>query len=180
MGRDPDRGSVDLAPAKAPPVQNAVVSNVKTLVLGLGNPILSDDAIGLHVARALRPLFEGHPMVDVGEDTWGGLRLMERLEGYDRAIVIDAMCSGAPPGTIRLLSPDDVPTQHSTSLHDISLPVALELGRRAGAPVPGSADITLVGIEAIDVLSFGEELSPSVEAAVPKAVEIVQALLEDN
>jgi hydrogenase maturation protease len=154
------------------------VPDVKTLVLGLGNPILRDDAVGLHVVQALRPLLEDHPRVHIGEDTWGGLRLMERLEGYDRAIVIDAMCSGAPPGTIRLLSPDDIPTQHSTSLHDISLPVALELGRRAGATVPGSADITLVGIEAIDVLSFGEELSPQVEAAVPKAVAIVRSLLQ--
>ena len=168
---------MDLSPVQTLPVENAVVSDPKTLVLGLGNPILRDDAIGLHVAQALRPLFEGHPRVDVGEDTWGGLRLMERLEGYDRAIVIDAMCSGEAPGTIRLLSPDDVPTHHSSSLHDISLPVALELGRRAGATVPLSANITLVGIEAVDVLSFGEELSPAVEAALPKAVEIVRTLL---
>ncbi len=153
--------------------------DLKTLVLGLGNPILRDDAVGLRVAQALRPMLADAPGIEVDENTWGGLRLMERLVGYDRVIVVDAMCTGAPAGTVRLLSPDDVPTRRSASPHDTSLPVALELGRRVGLSVPASADITLVGIEALDVVNFGEDLSPEVEAAIPFAIQAVQRVLTD-
>lgn len=150
---------------------------MKTLVLGLGNPILRDDGVGLRVAQALRPRLVGRPGVEVDEDTWGGLRLMERLIGYDRAIVIDAMSGGKTPGTIEILSPDDLPTRRSSSLHDTSLPVALELGRQAGAHLPPSSAITLVGIGVEDVIHFGEDLTPKVEGAVPRAVEVVESVL---
>ncbi len=153
--------------------------DMKTLVLGLGNPILRDDGVGLRVAQALRLVLANLPGVEIDENTWGGLRLMERLVGYDRVIVVDAMCTGAPAGTVRLLSPDEVPTRRSASPHDTSLPVALELGRRVGLSLPESADITLVGIEALDVDNFGEDLSPEVEAAIPVAVQTIQDVLTD-
>jgi hydrogenase maturation protease len=153
--------------------------DMKTLILGLGNPILRDDGVGLRVAQALRPMLAEAHGVEVDENTWGGLRLMERLVGYDRVIVVDAMCTGAPAGTVRLLTPDEMPTRRSGSPHDTSLSVALELGRRVGLCVPESADITLVGIEALDVVNFGEELSPEVEAAIPVAVKVVQDVLTE-
>ena len=78
---------------------------MKTLVLGLGNPLVSDDSVGLRVAAELKPLLADRPDVDVDEDYWGGLRLMERMVGYRRAIVIDAICTGAEPGTIHRLTP---------------------------------------------------------------------------
>jgi hydrogenase maturation protease len=150
----------------------------KTIVVGLGNSILSDDAVGLRVAAALRPMLADRPDIEVVEDEWGGLRLMERLTGYDQAVIVDAMRTGAPPGTIRKLSPDDLPTLHSASSHDTGLPVALEVGRRAGARLPATEDIILVGIEAQDVTTFAEELTPEVEAAVEAAVQVVLEILE--
>ncbi len=57
---------------------------MKTLVLGLGNPLLGDDAVGLRVAASLRGRLP--PDVELDEDYCGGLRLMERLAGYDRAV----------------------------------------------------------------------------------------------
>lgn len=146
---------------------------MKTLVLGLGNPLLRDDAVGLHVARRLQALLDGRPDVDVDEDYRGGLRLMERMIGFDKAIIVDAICSGASPGTLHRLAPDGVPTQHSASAHDANLRTALDLGRRAGARLPADEDIALIGIEASDVLSFDESLTPDVEAAIPGAVRLV-------
>ena len=67
---------------------------MKTLVLGLGNPLISDDSVGLRVADALRPRLAARPEIEVGEDVRGGLRLMERMEGFERVIVIDAIVSG--------------------------------------------------------------------------------------
>jgi hydrogenase maturation protease len=153
---------------------------MRTLVLGLGNPILRDDGVGLEVARRLRPILADREDVSVEEDTWGGLRLMERMIGFDRAVVIDATAPEGEPGRIRLLAPDSIPTQHSASAHDVNLPTALRLGREAGAHLPETDEIVLVGIEAADVLNFGEDRTPEVEAAVPRAVEAVLAALENE
>jgi hydrogenase maturation protease len=146
---------------------------VKTLIIGLGNPLVSDDSVGLRVAEELKTRLAGRPDVEVSEDYWGGLRLMERMIGFDRAIVVDAIQTGATPGTIHLLTPDGIPTQRSASAHDVNLSTALEFGRQAGARLPLNSRIQLVGIEAADIQNFGERLTPAVQAAVPRAVEAV-------
>ena len=152
----------------------------KTLILGLGNPIVSDDSVGLRVAEALKGRLADRPDVEVSEDYWGGLRLMERLIGYERAIVIDAICTGAPPGTLHRLTPGDLGTQRSASAHDVNLATALEFGRLSGVSLPANERIILVGIEAEDILNFGENCTPAVEAAIPRAVEMVLKILDEG
>ena len=151
---------------------------MRILILGLGNPLVTDDSVGLRVAKALKPLLADRADVEVSEDYWGGLRLMERMIGFDRAIVVDAIQTGAPPGTVHRLTPDGLPTQHSASAHDVNLSTALEFGRQAGMHLPENRQIQLVGIEAEDILSFGERCTPSVRAAVPRAVEAVLKALD--
>lgn len=146
---------------------------MKTLVLGLGNPLVADDSVGLRVAAELKSRLADRPDVEVGEDYWGGLRLMERMIGYDRVIVVDAICTGSPPGTIHRLTPEGIPTQKSNSAHDLSLPMALALGRQAEAALPRDEHIRLIGVEAEDVLTFSEQCTPAVAAAIPRAVEVV-------
>jgi hydrogenase maturation protease len=126
----------------------------------------------------VRPLVAQRTDVEVAEDYWGGLRLMERLVGYDRAIVIDAIQTGGRPGTIHRLTPDDIPTQRSASAHDLNLPTALAFGRQAGLKLPANHAILLVGVEAEDILTFSERCTPAVEAAIPAVVEAVLAALE--
>lgn len=146
---------------------------MKTLVLGLGNAILGDDRVGLAVAEAVRRRLPPNVGVEVDEEHRGGLRLMERLSGYDRAILVDALCAeGYPPGAVVLLGPDDVPTENSASSHDLSLPAALRLGAELGLHMP---EVAIVAVTAFDVSAFSEELSPAVVAAVPQAVETVLA-----
>jgi hydrogenase maturation protease len=110
----------------------------------------------------------------------GGLSLMERLVGYERAIIADAMqTSDGEPGSIYCLSLDDLPdlsAGHTTSAHDTSLQTAIRLGRAMGAVLPHK--ILLVGIEARRVYDFSEELSLAVAAAVPKAAQIILGLLQ--
>jgi len=150
---------------------------MKTLVLGLGNPLVRDDSVGLRVAAELKKLLAGQPDVVVAEDYWGGLRLMERMVGFDRAIVIDAIQTGGVPGTIQHLAPGSIPTQRSASAHDVNLPTALALGRQVGAHLPADEDILLVAIEVEDILTFGEECTPAVAAAIPRAVQDVLEVL---
>lgn len=151
----------------------------RTLIIGLGNPLLRDDGVGLHVVGALRDqvLPEG---TECAEDTHGGLRLMERMIGYDRVVVVDALLSGAEPGTIQRLPLDGRPTRHSASMHDVDLPTALAVGRGSGARLPEDGAIDLVGIEGEDVETFGETMTPAVAAAVPRAVETILALLNSD
>ncbi|MEI8376413.1 MAG: hydrogenase maturation protease [Planctomycetota bacterium] len=151
---------------------------MSTLIIGLGNPLVTDDSVGLRVAAGLREQLAGRSDVTVVDDYWGGLRLMEQMVGYDRAIVIDAICSGAPPGTIHHLATDDLPTQRSASSHDMTLPTALTFGRQAGLRLPEDEAILLVGIEAEDILNFGETCTPAVAAAVSLAVADVLAILD--
>ncbi len=152
---------------------------MKTLIIGLGNPIVTDDSVGLRVAAEVARRLADRPDVEVTEDYWGGLRLMERMVGYRRAIVIDAIQTGSPPGTIHRLTPEAIPTQRSASAHDVNLPTALEFGRQAGLTLPANRDILLVAVEADDVITFGEQCTPAVEAAIPAAAdEVLRALAE--
>jgi hydrogenase maturation protease len=146
-------------------------ANVRTLVLGLGNPLLGDDAIGLKVSAVLRERLAGRADVDVRDEEAGGLRLMEVMTGYDRAIVVDAAVTGGTPGSVRRLGPDELPTQRTAIAHGIDLPRALELGRTLGLPMP--ARVRVVAIEAERVLDFSHEMTPAVAAALEPAVAAV-------
>jgi hydrogenase maturation protease len=150
----------------------------KTLIIGLGNPLVTDDSVGLRVVDRLRPLLANRPDLEIVQDYWGGLRLMEQMIGYQRAVVIDAICTGAAPGTIHHLAIDSIATQKSASAHDVNLPTALAFGRQAGAELPSDENVQLVGIEAEDVLTFGDECTPAVAAAIPRAVQEVIHLLK--
>jgi hydrogenase maturation protease len=151
---------------------------MKILILGLGNPLIGDDSVGLRVVEELKTRLADRTDVEVSEDYWGGLRLMERLIGFDRAVVVDAIQTGAAPGTIHRLTPDGIPTQRSASAHDVNLSTALEFGRQAGAKLPDNRDILLIGIEAEDVLTFSENCTAAVQAAIPRAVEAVVEIID--
>ena len=149
----------------------------RTVIIGLGSPLLSDDRVGLCVAQQLAVRLAGRVDVEVREDYRGGLDLMESLAGFGRAIIVDAIITGAEPGTIHRLSPEDIPTQKTATAHDVNLPTALELGRRMGVALPPADAVVLFGIEAADVLTFAEQCTPAVEAAIPRVIEMVLAEL---
>ena len=148
------------------------------LLIGLGNPLITDDSVGLRVVERLRARFAGNKQLDIVEDYWGGLRLMERMVGYRHVVVVDAICTGAPAGTIHHLTVDSMATQRSASAHDVNLATALQFGRMAGAALPPNEQIRIVAIEAEDVINFGSECTPAVAAAIPRAVAEVGRVLQ--
>jgi hydrogenase maturation protease len=154
---------------------------MKTLVLGLGNPLLSDDGVGWRVAELVQAQI-ANPDIEIDFHSGGGLSLMERLIGYDRAIIIDALNTGrAPQGTVSAFRLEDLPNDaqsHLASAHETTLQTALQVGRTMGAALPN--DILIVAVEAQNVYDFSEELSPAVASAVPKAVELVIRQLGDQ
>jgi hydrogenase maturation protease len=136
---------------------------MKTLVLGMGNPILGDDGIGLIVARAL----EGQsPGIDVATSTMIGLDLMDIIAGYERLYVIDAMCTrSGEPGEVRKISEEDGPgTMHLFSSHGLHFFEIMELGRRCGLDLPRL--VTVYGIEIGDSVTFADEISERLKDSI--------------
>ena len=151
---------------------------MKTLIVGLGNPILSDDGIGIRVAQAVRECI-GDKQVEFLQTSLGGLRLAEQLEGYERVVLIDAIQTrGGVPGTVYRLTLEDLPSYHADGAHDVSLKNALQLIRQLGGRTPDADAVATVAIEVVNLLDFGETLSPPVEAAIPEAVRAVLGILE--
>ena len=144
---------------------------MSTLVLGMGNPILSDDGLGLTVARRLRDL----PMpsdVEVAESEVGGLRLLELVRGFTKVVIIDALRSGGEAGAIERVDGNVFRGGHRYgSAHSIHLGTVLELGEQLGYEMP--AEVVVYTVEAVDVETFGESLSPPVAAAAGQVVDLV-------
>jgi len=157
-------------------------TEMKTLILGLGNPMLGDDGVGWRVAEACAIRLRGAAQTEVDCLATGGLSLMERMVGYDRAILVDAITTGdKPPGAIYCFRIEELPNAsagHTGSAHDASLQTALQLGRRMGATLPAS--VIVVAVEAQQVYDFSETLSPAVATAVPRAVEMVVQILREQ
>jgi len=149
---------------------------MKTLIIGLGNPILCDDGVGLRVAAELKGRLDQQE-VTVMETSMAGLSMLDLLVGYDRAIIIDAsQTMGGKAGQIHRLDPKafDV-TRHAASPHDVNFATALELGSRLGLDLP--QQIVIFAIEVENVSSFSERCTPEVERAIPVCVEkVVQEL----
>jgi len=145
---------------------------MKTLVLGLGNPILSDDGVGLHVARTLQSKIN-RSEITVMESSMSGLSLLELLIGFDRAIIIDAIHTReGKAGEIYRLDPSAFDTTHPAAIpHDVSFATAFEVGNRLGLALPQK--ITIFAIEVKDMSNFGVECTPEVECAIPVCLEKV-------
>lgn len=152
---------------------------MKTIVIGLGNPILGDDGVGWKVVEEIKKQLPADSQVDAACLSLGGLGLMEHLIGYQRAILVDAFASEDQPGVIMVMKLSDLPNYsafHTASAHDTSLQNAIELGRSMGAQLPD--DVEIVGIATKRIYDFSEELSPPVAEAVPFAARIVIDLLK--
>ena len=171
------------ARSSVPPEGGQVTEPGATLVIGLGNPILGDDGVGWRVAEEVQARLQvlgNGQNARVERFSAGGLALMERMLGYPRAIVIDAISTGeGTAGNLSCLplrALPDYSAGHTSSAHDTSLNNALKVARLMGLAVP--AEVWVVGIEIHRVGEFSERLSPPVEAAVLEAADKVMALLD--
>jgi len=143
-----------------------------TLILGLGNAILCDDGVGIKVARRISELGP-HPGIVVKEAELAGFALIDLLEGFERAVVVDAVrLRDAEPGEIVIFDGDLLePSLHLVAGHQIDLPTALAMGRQLGRPVPST--VSIVGIQVQDDRTFSESCTPEVEAVIERAAQVV-------
>lgn len=153
---------------------------MKTIVLGVGNPILRDDGVGIHVAKQLKQQFQ-NPNVTIDEALTGGMNLIDLILGFDKAILVDAInVKNAQPGEVRRLYPSDFSSVHSSNPHGASLLVALKLAETLGeARIP--REIVIIGIVIKEsTLVFGEKLSKKIAAAIPIAVQMTLNEIRKN
>ncbi len=144
-----------------------------TLVLGLGNTIMSDDGVGPKVIEILRQTADLPDFVKLLDGGTLGLDLLPYLEGTGRLIIVDAVEIGKEPGTVVRLAGDEVPIALETKLspHQMGMKDLLAVARLMG-DLPD--EIVLIGIQPL-LLEMGTELTLPVAAALPELVALVQA-----
>lgn len=145
-------------------------NGVKTLVLGVGNPILSDDGVGIHIARELmRRDLRG---IVVDELAASGLELLDVIRGYDKVVIIDAIqTKGGKPGDLHILEEKDFEKSiHGSSPHGINIATALALGRKL-VPKEMPREVVFFAVEAKDLVNVSESLTPELKEAVPTIID---------
>lgn len=142
----------------------------KTLILGVGNILLSDEGIGVRVIEYLQRqnIPEGVELVDGGT---AGADLIDVLAERERVVVVDAIQSNEPAGTILRLTPDDLKLQEDTplSLHDLDIPQTLEMTKMLGC---APAKVICFGVVP-ECIKPGMGLSATVSPLVPRIAELV-------
>lgn len=149
-----------------------------TVVLGLGNILLGDEGVGVRVVEALAARYDLPPEVTLIDGGTSGMDMMDMLAGLDELIVVDALRTDKPPGTIVHLSGDAVPALFRTRISPHQLGLSEVLGALAlldEAP----KSLTLVGVAPLD-LDLGMTLSPTIAAQLDPLVERVVADLRER
>lgn len=151
--------------------KSAATTEPQILVLGLGNDLLADDAIGILAARELRERLSTR--ADVIETSLSGLALLEMMTGYSRAVIIDAICTGRDaPGTISQLDPAALAPVAAPSPHYAGLPEMFDLAEQLDLEFP--QEIVILAVEVEDPLTIDGPMTPAVEQALPELVQKVE------
>lgn len=149
-------------------------SSPTVLVLGLGNDILTDDAVGLRIAAAVRELLAGDSNIEVKATTEMGLALLDEIAGREAVVLVDSVQTGrAPPGHLHEFGPGDLSRVLTTSPHFLGVGETLALGNLLGLPMP--RQVRIFAIEVNDPFTLGTDLTPAVQQAVTAAVDRVTA-----
>jgi len=141
---------------------------MNTLILGIGNPILTDDGVGIRIAQRLK---EENAKLKVIETSEAGITLLDLVAGYDKLIIIDSIkTEKGKPGDLYKLELEDLkPSKDFSSSHGIGIATAFELGQRLGYRLPKFVSIYAVEIK--DNTTFGEKCTEEVEQRIPFIVK---------
>jgi len=141
-------------------------------IFGLGNPLMTDEGIGIHVLETLERCGGLPPRVELIDLGTGGMRLLHQIEGRRKLIFVDCVRMGEEAGTLRRFRPDEVRSKKRCahrSLHEGDLLETLALARELGS-LP--ADVVIFGIEPQHV-EPGLDLSPALAARLEEYAEQV-------
>jgi hydrogenase maturation protease len=151
-------------------------------ILGIGQSLRGDDEVGLEIVRRWRNTHGAdYPHISIEAETAEspGLSLLGLIAGLDAAILVDAVQSGAPPGTLHKLTQEDLLDfgEGTGSAHGWGAAETLSLGRQLSQEdLPER--IFIIGVEAVQ-FELGEGISPAVEASIPKAIDMINQVIQE-
>ena len=152
-------------------------STATLLLLGLGNDILTDDAVGLHVVHELRRELAGHPAIDCRQTTEMGLALLDFITGYRAVAIVDSIQTGkAPPGFLHELDATALNQLTGRTPHFVGVSETLALGKQLGLPMP--EQVRVFAIEVEDPFTLGTALTPALQAALPGIIARIRTALQ--
>lgn len=148
----------------------------RTVVIGVGNLLLRDEGVGIHVVQELRKkaLPPGVEVIDGGV---AGIRLLDLFSGAQKLLLIDAAEMGLESGSVVRFTPEEARFQSGDlklSTHDVALPEVLALARALNQC---PSEVVILGIQPEEI-SWGTELTPKVRLAVPRVLELVLKEIE--
>ncbi len=150
--------------------------NKETIVLGLGNPLMGDEGIGIKLIEMLQSASGDFPEADFIDAGTGGMSLLHLISGRKKAVIIDCCIMGETPGTIKQFTPDQVKTVKQLthlSLHEVDIIKVIELARQLGEC---PEEIVFFGIEP-ETVSQQMELSDILTERLPQYTETIKTQL---
>jgi hydrogenase maturation protease len=157
--------------------QDAASPAPRLLLLGLGNDILTDDAVGLHVVHELQRELAGHPAIDCRQTTEMGLALLDFITGYRAVAIVDSIQTGnAAPGFLHELDAAALNQLAGRTPHFVGVSETLALGKQLGLPMP--EQVRVFAIEVEDPFTLGTALTPALQAALPGIIARLRTALQ--
>lgn len=157
--------------------QDAASPEPRLLVLGLGNDILTDDAVGLHVVHELQRELAGHPSIDFRQTTEMGLALLDFITGYRAVAIVDSIQTGkAAPGFLHELDATALNQLTGRTPHFVGVSETLALGKQLGLAMPEK--VRVFAIEVADPFTLGTALTPALQAALPGIIARIRTALQ--
>lgn len=143
---------------------------MKKVIIGLGNPILSDDRVGLLIIDELEKR-NTNPDISFVRLSSGGMTIVDASDGFDEAVLVDSIFSGQfPVGSLAILTPENFSeTLHISNVHDINFATALKMGEEMGVRIPKK--FTIYAIEVKEVMTFGMEMTKEVAENLPSIID---------
>ncbi len=149
------------------------------VVIGLGNELRRDDAVGVVLVRMLAESTSPCENVEIVDGGTGGVNLIHRLEGAKRLLIVDAAEMGIEPGQFRFFSPEEVknaaPAKVSLSLHETDFMGILDILKRLGSQ---PEVVRIFGIQPKDV-SYGIGFSDEIKTALCGLLENLHKGLDE-
>ncbi|GAB4431638.1 MAG: hypothetical protein Kow002_19860 [Anaerolineales bacterium] len=148
------------------------------VVIGIGQELRGDDAIGPEIVRIWREEYpDTAQRVRTEISPLPGLGLLDLLAGAEVAILVDAVQSGAQPGTVHVVGVEDVDSfgAGSRSAHGFGVAETLALGRQADSKSIPEV-VTIIGIEVLQ-MELGQPITPEVQKSIPAAVKQIEEIV---
>ena len=143
---------------------------MRNTVIGIGNLLRADDGVGVHVAQRLK---EERPNIEVVDMSTASIEMLDFIRGRDNVVIIDAIKTGAEPGTIHRITHQELRSSNFTSSHGLNLSGILMLGWQL-YPDEMPKKLVILAVEAEDINSYSSRLTTKVQSAISELLEHIR------